>query len=97
MVSLDRIVAGLSCREVLADLSEVVDGALPAERMAAIGRHVAGCHVCESFGGKFTEMVRRVRAEFTTGEAAVPSAVSARLRGRLAEEFGKAEGSGAEG
>ena len=92
MVSLDRIVAGLSCREVLADLSEVVDGALPPERMEAIGRHVAGCHVCESFGGHFTEMVRRIRAEFAARDAVIPSAVSDRLRGRLAEEFGKAEG-----
>jgi anti-sigma factor RsiW len=87
MASLDRIVAGLSCREVLADLSDVVDGALPADRVEAIGRHLAGCQVCESFGGRFAEMVRRVRGQLAAHDAAVPLTVSARLRERLAREF----------
>lgn len=89
MASLDRIVAGLSCREVLAELSEVVDGALPVERMEAIGRHVAGCYVCESFGGRFAEMVNRIRAEGSAAPLPLPVAVSALLQARLAKETGR--------
>lgn len=89
MASLDRIVAGLSCREVLADLSEVVDGALPPERMEAIGRHVAGCHVCESFGAKFGGMVRQICDAWSARSSPLPSGVAARLRARLAKETGQ--------
>lgn len=58
----ERRVGGLLCSEVLADLSEYVDGQLDAARRGAIEAHVAGCDVCARFGGTFGKVVERLRA-----------------------------------
>jgi anti-sigma factor RsiW len=63
MPDLDREVAGLSCRDVLADLSELLDGLLPDSRVAAIHAHLAGCETCARFGGSVGEIVAALRAE----------------------------------
>jgi anti-sigma factor RsiW len=88
MSSLDRIVAGVSCREVLAELSDWVDGDLSADRAAMLGRHVAGCDVCESFGGRFGAVVRRLKAAFR-GSIEMPAVDVAALEARLAGEYAR--------
>jgi anti-sigma factor RsiW len=65
MPDLDREVAGLSCRDVLADLSDLLDGLLPASRVAAIHAHLAGCETCARFGGSVGAIVAALRAERT--------------------------------
>jgi anti-sigma factor RsiW len=63
MPDLDRVVAGLRCREVLADLSDFLDGTLPPARLAAIHAHLAACDTCARFGGTVGEIVAALRAE----------------------------------
>lgn len=68
----ERRVAGLLCSEVLAELSDYMDGSLDVARVAAIEAHVRGCSVCEAFGGAFGRAIgalrRRLRAEDASSE-----------------------------
>ena len=78
----DRLVGSLRCSEVLARLSEYIDGELGAESVAAIHEHVGGCTVCERFGGRFSSAVATMRR--TLGApVSVDEALVARLRQRL--------------
>ncbi len=63
MPDLDRRVAGLRCRDVLADLSEFLDGNLPPERVASIQAHLAGCDTCARFGGRVGALVGALQAD----------------------------------
>lgn len=78
----DREVAGVRCTEVLADLSDYVDGSVPPERRARIDAHLRGCDWCTHFGGAFAGTVRALRERL--GPAEPPEAeVRDRLRRRL--------------
>lgn len=83
----DRVVAGLSCRAVLMDLSAYVDGELPPGRVAQIEDHLRGCDWCERFGGEFSDVVRAFRRSLHEA-APVDASVVARLRARLDRESG---------
>lgn len=57
----ERDVAGITCGAVLTALSDYIDGdASPALR-ARIEAHLAGCDVCERFGGRFAAAVGALR------------------------------------
>lgn len=56
-----RVVAGLSCEDVLERLSDYVDGSLSAEAHAQVEGHLAGCDVCERFGGQFVDILAEFR------------------------------------
>lgn len=85
MPELDRIVAGLRCREVLADLSDFLDEELPVGRTEQIRAHLRGCDWCERFGGEYAGAVEALRR--TLAEAPpVPDELRRRLRERLAEK-----------
>lgn len=58
---LETIVAGVRCREVLAELSEYLDGTLPAERVLELQRHLAACDRCSRFGGEIADVLQRLR------------------------------------
>jgi hypothetical protein len=47
----DREVAGLRCTQVLAHLSDYLDGELDPQTRAQVEAHVQGCDWCERFGG----------------------------------------------
>jgi anti-sigma factor (TIGR02949 family) len=81
----ERSVGGLKCSEVLARLSDFVDGELGADAVEQLRQHVAGCDVCERFGDRFAKLVRVLR-ESGADEAEVPADVSARLHDRLRRE-----------
>ncbi len=83
----ERVVAGLSCREVLARLSDLVDGELPPGELRSVREHVAGCDWCERFGGRFAGLVRALRREMAEPEPLAPD-VEARLVERLRRETG---------
>ncbi len=51
-MSLDDRVAGVSCREVLAQLGDSQDGGLAADARAALEAHVGACANCAAFGGR---------------------------------------------
>ncbi len=86
MPELDRIVAGLRCREVLADLSDFLDEELPVGRTEQIRAHLRGCDWCERFGGEFAGMVARFRRALAQADALEPG-VERRLHERLRREI----------
>lgn len=69
----ERIVGGISCREVLADLSAYVDGDLDDQRRSAIEQHVHACDLCTRFGGVFVTTVEAVRRKLGGGTGGLPS------------------------
>jgi anti-sigma factor RsiW len=78
----EHTVAGLTCSEVMADLSAYLDGELPEERSARLEAHVASCQRCATFGAAFGSLIAQVRERL--GEPArVPADVEARLRSAL--------------
>lgn len=83
----ERRVAGLRCREVLAELSAYLDGELTPERRRHIEEHLKGCDWCERFGGEFAGMVTAFR-EALSQPAPPSSEVQRRLLERLREEWG---------
>ncbi len=82
MPDLNRVVAGLSCRDVLKVLSEYVDGELPAETVARVRAHLQECDHCERFGGTFGSLVSRLRGGATAAGDLDPDA-----RRKLAERM----------
>jgi anti-sigma factor RsiW len=57
----ERIVAGLHCGEVLADLTEHLDGRLSRERSLRIAEHLSGCAGCRRLGDEIADVVRALR------------------------------------
>lgn len=86
MPELDRVVAGMRCREVLADLSDYVDGQLSEERVAQIQAHLRGCDWCERFGGEFSRLVERLRLALAEAPA-LDEGVERRLLERLRRDL----------
>lgn len=78
----ERIVAGVSCSEVLADLSAYLDGELGAVRVAQVEAHVSECRVCEAFGAEFGRVVSAMRASLSAPEG-LSDAVAGRLKTTL--------------
>ncbi|MGB5163302.1 MAG: zf-HC2 domain-containing protein [Thermoanaerobaculia bacterium] len=58
----DRLVGGLWCHEVLAVLSDYLDGELAATERDQVEAHVKECDVCERFGGEFASVVKGIRS-----------------------------------
>lgn len=79
------VIAGLSCGQVLAALSDYLDGDLPPAARAQVEDHLRGCERCARFGGELRATVRALRARLTAARP-VPPAVLARLRLALDEE-----------
>jgi len=79
----ERVVAGLSCGQVLAVLSDFLDGELAAAERQHVIEHLHGCDWCERFGGRFSEVVGALRRELAA-PAPLNAEVAARLRSRIA-------------
>lgn len=80
MDTLDREVAGLTCRQVLAGLGDYLDGELPPPAVAQVEAHLAGCQNCARYGGSVGRAVGALRG---AGVSPVPPDVLARLEVRL--------------
>lgn len=78
----ERTVAGLTCSDVLADLSRYLDGELAPERRTQIENHVSECGDCAAFGQAFGGMIAAVRARLREPEP-VPAEIAERLRTAL--------------
>ena len=70
----------LTCREVLAAVSDFLDGDLDADRCAAIERHCAGCPACAEVVGGLRSTVSLCRH---AAQEALPDAVRARARAQV--------------
>lgn len=80
--ALDRTIAGLRCSEVLAALSDYLDGDLAPAPRAAFEAHVSACPECARFGARMASVVAALRAP--PGDD-VPPEVAAALAARLAD------------
>ncbi len=65
-----RVVGGLSCFDVLAHLSDWVDGELDDATVASIHAHLDGCDVCMRFGGAFAATVKAARVRLGVAPSA---------------------------
>lgn len=83
----EREVAGLRCGEVLAELSEYLDGELATMRRQQIEAHLAGCDWCERFGGQLAEAIGALRRELGAADAQPPAAEDAEAFARLRERL----------
>lgn len=82
MHGLDRTIAGITCREVLHNLSAYLDGELAAPEVQRIEAHLAQCSECERFGGSIGALVATVRRTLATRDR-LPVDVERRLHERL--------------
>ncbi len=57
----ERVIAGISCGEILARLADYLDGELDADTLAAVQKHVAECSECDRFGGAYAAVVGALR------------------------------------
>jgi anti-sigma factor RsiW len=57
----DREVAGLWCHEVLAGLSEYLDGELPDDSRGQVESHLSQCDTCANFGGQVSMVVSALK------------------------------------
>ena len=85
MPDLDRNVAGLRCRDVLALLADFVDRELDAETVRKVTDHLAGCDTCEKFGEDYAALVAQLRSGRTRLSA--DGGVRARLAARMSSEW----------
>lgn len=83
MLKGERVVGGISCSAVLADLGRLLDGDLAEAEASLLFAHVSGCDVCERFGRRFAGVVRELREELREPES-LEAGVAARLRARVA-------------
>lgn len=58
----ERVVAGLHCGEVLADLTEYIEGWLGQDRSQRLGEHLRGCEGCRRLLHDLGLVIRAVRA-----------------------------------
>ncbi len=86
----DRNVAGIRCSQVLAGLSDYLDGVLSALQVQQVEAHLRGCDWCERFGHEFSGVVRNLRIQL--GAATPPrEEVTRRLWERLDREMAEDE------
>ncbi len=81
MADLDRVIAGLRCRDLLSLLTDYVDGELSATEVGRVDAHLGGCVHCEKFGGEFGALVEELKS--CLDAPTVSSEVRARLANRM--------------
>jgi len=68
----------LSCQEVLALLSDYLDGELGPDALGAVEAHLSACDGCTRFGGEFEATVAALRDHLRAGPR-LPDRIRARL------------------
>ncbi len=62
MPDIDRVIAGLRCRDLLSLLTDYVDGELSAKEVGRVDGHLRGCLHCEKFGGEYGALVGELKS-----------------------------------
>lgn len=81
----EKQVAGLWCADVLARLSDWLDGDLPAAERVRVEEHLRGCDGCARFGGAFRGVVEGLRQHLAHA-GTLPDALRDRLRKAIADD-----------
>jgi len=81
-MAIEQEVAGMRCGEVLAELSDYLDGELLPARRVQLEAHLLGCEACERFGSAFTAVIQALRKRGGEPDGDEPQ-VFERLRVRL--------------
>lgn len=76
----ERLIAGLHCGEVLADLTEHLDGRLSREQAQRMEEHLCGCDRCRRLSDEITDVVRALR---TLPEEPLAPEIEERLMAQL--------------
>ncbi|MFO0584323.1 MAG: anti-sigma factor [Anaeromyxobacter sp.] len=80
---------GLTCEEVLALLSDYLDGELSPVELGKVEAHLSACDGCTKFGGQFRATVVALKRHFLTakgGGPRLPDRIRARLDAMLDEK-----------
>jgi len=83
--SAEKVVAGMSCSEVLAVLSDYLDDELPPAGRLRVEEHLRGCEVCARFGGEFRTTVHALKVHLARADT-LPEGLLGRLRTLLDQE-----------
>ena len=75
----EKVIAGLSCTQVLERLSDYLDGDLPEADSTSIEAHLRGCDGCARFGGEFRSVVESLRVNLARSRS-LPAGFRERLR-----------------
>ena len=81
---LDREIAGITCRSVLAGLEDYLSGDLETATVGRIEAHLAECDRCAQFGGAYAGVCRDLHTLLGKPEPVSPL-VRDRLKRRLEE------------
>lgn len=65
----------LTCQQLIAFLSDYVDGKLPLTQRAAFELHLALCRDCRSYLHNFKSTIEATRAAFDSPDAPIPESV----------------------
>lgn len=77
---------GRDCRTLALEISEYLDGEMPAARLQTLERHLRECRCCADFAESLRRSVEACR---TSGICRIPAGVRARARRRVAELLAK--------
>ncbi len=81
----NRDVAGIYCSEVLAGLSDYLDGDLCDRDVERVQAHLRGCDWCERFGSQMSAVVGQLKKELASAPRVQPD-MAARLLSRIESE-----------
>ena len=81
MPDLDRVIAGLRCRDLLTLLADYIDRELSAKDVGRWDAHLRECEHCEKFGGEYGALVAELKSRLKT--PTVDTDVRARLANRM--------------
>ena len=81
----DNVIAGVACSEVLAHLSDFVDGALESSKVEALHAHLAACEHCAKFGAEFQAALGSLKTRLRNDEPLAED-IAERLMARLSPE-----------
>ncbi len=80
----EKVIAGLSCSQILDRLSDYLDCDLPMPEIARLEEHLRGCDGCARFGGELRTVVDALRIQLSRSRT-LPPGFRERLRRAMGE------------